>query len=77
MHQQLITGPWYGFPGHKVPKFSGSLAYRTVFSMAPLLIVITCQQTACRNNPGRGRITGSIGYPEETGLKIHFTFLVL
>ncbi len=49
MNQKKITlkGIWgvlknsfIGFSDHKVTKLSGSLAYYTVFSMAPLLVVI-------------------------------------
>lgn len=31
---------FYGFSNHKVTKLTGSLAYYTVFSMAPLPVVI-------------------------------------
>lgn len=36
----VIKASFTGFSDHKVTKLSGSLAYYTVFSMAPLLIVI-------------------------------------
>ncbi|RYG46500.1 MAG: YihY/virulence factor BrkB family protein, partial [Chitinophagaceae bacterium] len=37
---QLIRETFKGFTDHKITKLSGSLAYYTVFSMAPLLVVI-------------------------------------
>lgn len=37
---QLFKQSFKGFSEHKITKLSGSLAYATVFSMAPLLIVI-------------------------------------
>jgi len=37
---QLLKQTFTSFSDHKVPKLSGSLAYYTVFSMAPLLVVI-------------------------------------
>ncbi|SMC57890.1 YihY/virulence factor BrkB family protein [Pedobacter nyackensis] len=36
----LLKATFTGFDDHKVTKLSGSLAYYTVFSMAPLLVVI-------------------------------------
>ena len=38
---KLMKATYNGFSEHKVTKLSGSLAYYTVFSMAPLLIMIT------------------------------------
>ncbi|WP_113652589.1 YihY/virulence factor BrkB family protein [Pedobacter namyangjuensis] len=37
---QVLKNSFTGFGDHKVTKLSGSLAYYTVFSMAPLLVVI-------------------------------------
>ncbi|TCC97216.1 YihY/virulence factor BrkB family protein [Pedobacter hiemivivus] len=37
---KVIKETFIGFSDHKVTKLSGSLAYYTVFSMAPLLVVI-------------------------------------
>lgn len=37
---QVLKAAFTGFNDHKVTKLSGSLAYYTVFSMAPLLVVI-------------------------------------
>ena len=37
---QVLTASFSGCSEHKVTKLSGSLAYYTVFSMAPLLVVI-------------------------------------
>ena len=37
---QVLKKSFTGFGDHKVTKLSGSLAYYTVFSMAPLLVVI-------------------------------------
>jgi membrane protein len=37
---QLLRDTFAGFSEHKITKISGSLAYSTVFSMAPLLVVI-------------------------------------
>ncbi len=37
---EVIKAAFAGFGTHKVTKLSGSLAYYTVFSMAPLLVVI-------------------------------------
>lgn len=37
---EVLKNSFTGFSDHKVTKLSGSLAYYTVFSMAPLLIVI-------------------------------------
>lgn len=37
---EVIKAAFGGFGDHKVTKLSGSLAYYTVFSMAPLLVVI-------------------------------------
>lgn len=37
---QVIKRSFGGFSDHKVTKLSGSLAYYTVFSMAPLLVVV-------------------------------------
>ena len=37
---QILKQSFNGFSDHKVTKLSGSLAYYTVFSMAPMLVVI-------------------------------------
>lgn len=37
---EIIKAAFEGFSTHKVTKLSGSLAYYTVFSMAPLLVVV-------------------------------------
>ncbi len=37
---QVIKETFSGFSDHKVPKLSGSLAYYTIFSMGPLLVLI-------------------------------------
>jgi len=37
---EVLKNAFTGFSDHKVTKLSGSLAYYTVFSMAPLLVVI-------------------------------------
>ena len=37
---EVLKASFTGFSDHKVTKLSGSLAYYTVFSMAPLLVVI-------------------------------------
>ena len=37
---EVLKGSFQGFSDNKVTKLSGSLAYSTVFSMAPLLIVV-------------------------------------
>ena len=37
---EILKASFTGFTDHKVTKLSGSLAYYTVFSMAPLLVVI-------------------------------------
>ncbi|RYD80966.1 MAG: YihY/virulence factor BrkB family protein [Sphingobacteriales bacterium] len=37
---EVLKASFTGFTDHKVTKLSGSLAYYTVFSMAPLLVVI-------------------------------------
>nr|WP_068891930.1 YihY/virulence factor BrkB family protein [Pedobacter panaciterrae] len=37
---EVLKNSFSGFSDHKVTKLSGSLAYYTVFSMAPLLVVI-------------------------------------
>ncbi|MEJ2884287.1 YihY/virulence factor BrkB family protein [Pedobacter sp. GR22-6] len=37
---EVLKNAFTGFTDHKVTKLSGSLAYYTVFSMAPLLVVI-------------------------------------
>lgn len=37
---EILKSSFTGFTDHKVTKMSGSLAYYTVFSMAPLLIVV-------------------------------------
>lgn len=37
---EVLKAAFTGFNSHKVTKLSGSLAYYTVFSMAPLLVVI-------------------------------------
>jgi len=37
---EVLKNSFTGFTDHKVTKLSGSLAYYTVFSMAPLLVVI-------------------------------------
>ncbi|MNR29318.1 hypothetical protein D3C85_1466980 [compost metagenome] len=36
----VLKATFTGFDTHKVTKLSGSLAYYTVFSMAPLLVVV-------------------------------------
>ena len=62
--KKTIKGIWYilkesssGFIDHKVPKLSASLAYYTVFSFAPLLIVIIY---VCSIFYGRKAVEGSI-----------------
>src|SRR5687768_15019577 len=37
---QVLKDSFKGFSDHKVPKLSASLAYYTVFSIGPLLLVI-------------------------------------
>ena len=37
---EVLKATFRGFTAHKITKLSGSLAYYTVFSMAPLLVVI-------------------------------------
>ena len=37
---EVLKNSFTGFSNHNVMKFSAALAYYTVFSMAPLLIVI-------------------------------------
>lgn len=62
--KKTLLGIWYvlkdsfsGFSNDKVPKLSASLAYCTVFSFPPLLIVITY---ACSLFFGRDAVEGSI-----------------
>jgi len=38
--KQVFKQAFKGFGDHKVTKLSGSLAYSTVFSMGPLLVVL-------------------------------------
>lgn len=70
---QILKDSFTGFSEHKVMKLSGSLAYYTVFSMAPLLIVII---SLCGFFFGReaiensiyGQISGFVG--SDTALQI-------
>ncbi|WP_276481506.1 YihY/virulence factor BrkB family protein [Paraflavitalea pollutisoli] len=70
---QILKDSFTGFSDHKVMKLSGSLAYYTVFSMAPLLIVII---SLCGFFFGReaiengvyGQISGFVG--SDTALQI-------
>src|SRR5215207_1095789 len=54
---QVLKASFKGFSDDKVLKLSGSLAYYTIFSMAPLLIVIIF---LCSIFFGREAIEGSI-----------------
>lgn len=58
-----------GFSKDKVPKLSGSLAYTTVFSMAPLLVVII---SLCSIFFGQDAVTGKI-YGQLEGFLGHDT----
>ncbi len=61
--KQVFKDSISGFTDHKVSKLSGSLAYSTVFSMAPLLIVII---SLCSIFLGREAVEGKI-YGQLTG----------
>ena len=37
---KILKGTFNGFSEHKITKLSGSLAYYTIFSMGPLLVMI-------------------------------------
>ena len=54
---KLIKDSFKGFSKHKVPKLSASLAYYTVFSLGPLLIMIIF---LCSIFLGREAIEGTI-----------------
>src|SRR5688572_13610021 len=53
----VLKESFSGFSDHKVPKLSASLAYYTVFSLGPLLIVIIY---LCSIFLGREAIEGTI-----------------
>jgi membrane protein len=55
--KQVFKDSYNGFTDHKVTKLSGSLAYSTVFSMAPLLIVII---SLCSIFLGREAVEGKV-----------------
>jgi len=55
--KQVFKDSFTGFSEHKITKLSGSLAYSTVFSMAPLLIVII---SLCSIFLGREAVEGRI-----------------
>ncbi|WP_256004858.1 YihY/virulence factor BrkB family protein [Pedobacter deserti] len=70
---ELLKNAFTGFGDHKVTKLSGSLAYYTVFSMAPLLVVIISlcgiflgEEAA--NNQIYGQLAGFMG--KETALQL-------
>ncbi|GAA3971741.1 YihY/virulence factor BrkB family protein [Pedobacter ginsengiterrae] len=60
---EVLKASFTGFNNHKVTKLSGSLAYYTVFSMAPLLVVII---SLCGIFLGREAAEGQI-YQQLTG----------
>ncbi len=60
---QVLKATFDGFGDHKVTKLSGSLAYYTVFSMAPLLVVII---SLCGIFLGQEAAEGKV-YAELTG----------
>jgi membrane protein len=66
---RLLRDSVKGFSGDKVTKLSGSLAYTTIFSMAPLLIVII---SFCGFFFGHEAVTGRI-YSELEGFLGHDT----
>lgn len=55
--KQILKDAFSGFSNDKVTKLSGSLAYATVFSMAPLLIVII---SLCGLFLGREAVEGKV-----------------
>lgn len=59
---EVLKNSFTGFSDHKVTKLSASLAYYTVFSMGPLLIVII---SICSLFFGREAIEGQIYYQLE------------
>ncbi len=60
---EILKNAFKGFADDKVTKLSGSLAYATVFSMAPLFIVII---SSCSIFLGRDAVEGKI-YSEISG----------
>lgn len=54
---EILKNTFKGFGDNKVTKLSGSLAYYTVFSMAPLLIVII---SLCGLFLGREAVEGKV-----------------
>jgi membrane protein len=65
----LLKDSIKGFSRDKVPKLSGSLAYTTIFSMAPLLVVII---SVCSIFFGQEAVTGKI-YGQLEGFLGHDT----
>ncbi|MEP7164739.1 MAG: YihY/virulence factor BrkB family protein [Ferruginibacter sp.] len=61
--RKIFKNSFKGFTDHHVTKLSGSLAYSTVFSMAPLLIIII---SLCSIFFGREAVEGKI-YEQLTG----------
>ncbi|MEO7522646.1 MAG: YhjD/YihY/BrkB family envelope integrity protein, partial [Ferruginibacter sp.] len=53
----LLKETFKGFSAHKVPKLSAALAYYTIFSMAPLLVVVI---SFCGLFLGREAVQGKI-----------------
>src|SRR6478609_1234989 len=54
---KLLKASGMGFADDKVPKLSGSLAYYTIFSMGPLLLIII---TMCSFFFGREAVEGRV-----------------
>lgn len=70
---RVLKETFAGFIEHKVPKLSGSLAYYTVFSMGPLLLMII---SFCGLFFGREAVEGNI-YAQLEGFVGHDTALQL
>jgi membrane protein len=70
---KILKETFSGFVDHKVPKLSGSLAYYTVFSMGPLLLMII---SFCGLFFGREAVEGTI-YSQLEGFVGHDTALQL
>jgi membrane protein len=70
---EVLKNSFKGFGEDKVPKLSGSLAYYTVFSMAPLLIMII---SLCGLFLGREAVEGRI-YGQLAGFVGHDTAVQL
>ena len=69
---EVLKNAFKGFSDDKVPMLSGSLAYATIFSMTPLLLIIISLGSIFL---GRDAVEGKV-YNELNGIFIFYLYVV-